>query len=272
MDFYHLYLDESAFNDRANSKKAYCVAGIVVRSLDLRKFRSSLARLKYSLWENEQDLFDTKTNPKDRIFHEAEIRSGNKRILDKYPYYKIFSKRHNIRKAVNGVGNIIENNDLTVLGCIVDETSLESNYLCEQNSYTSYKKCLNSIITNYNLFLLNNNAHGDIILESRKSDNNNFLDVRTRKMFYKILSMGTNIYSAQSLQDNIRNVKFVSKQSNEAGLQIADFVPRPFLLNYLNVNQSKPSIYQVLRKHRYDNNKISTDFNAFNKYGLNIIK
>ena len=63
-----------------------------------------------------------------------------------------------------------------------------------------------------------------------------------------------------------QDIIFIQKQENEAGLQIADFIPRPFLINYFKIEQTKPSIYQILRKARYDGG-IGAKYGA-SKFGI----
>lgn len=105
------------------------------------------------------------------------------------------------------------------------------------------------------------------MLESRKT-NTDKLDQRIRKQFYKIISHGTLRYSAVILQDTIKGISFIAKEENNNLLQLADFVPRPLALNYVNIKQSKPSIYQIIRKKRYWANNSPQDSK---KYGVVVI-
>lgn len=241
---YNLYLDESKYID-SRKHVWYCIGGVIVSTQQMFDFRRSLGRLKHDVWGNEPSYI-----AKNHILHEAEIRNYSKRVTD--PAYKVFEKNSNVRKVVNGVGDIIDNNNLTVLGCVLDETSIEMSYHAKQSSYSAYKICLQTIIESYTHFLKSNSDVGNIILESRRNNDGAIQDDRTRKQFYKILAHGTLLYTPAELQKSIYKLAFVKKQENEAGLQIADFVPRPFLLHNAGASQKKPSIYQVLRKHRYN--------------------
>lgn len=267
MAYYHLYLDESKIS--RNGQQVYCVAGIVVLHQHLSDFRRSLAKLKYSIW-SEADSFQTA--PKDRILHEAEIRSGNRSVLERYPYYNVFHDMEGKERFFEELRKLIVNNKLNVIGSIVDLTSLQNAYLSRQNSYTGYYTALSSIMENYAHFLKHINGTGDIIFESRKNNASDVLDVRTRKIFYKILTHGTTAYDAGELQNVITSVRFFGKHENEAGLQIADFIPRPLLLHYVGIKQSKPSIYQTVRKARYHGMIAVPTSYDFEKFGVTIIK
>ncbi|WP_461243379.1 DUF3800 domain-containing protein [Secundilactobacillus muriivasis] len=248
--FYSLYLDESKFFDKTKQQMSYCIAGVVISNTQIHTVRKRMGILKTTIWATN----DGYTIPKAKsiILHEAEIRSDNTKIVRKRPEYQAFHQnRRNKRLAIQEIGNIIHDERLTVLGAIENETSISMNYSVERDSYSAYYLCLKCIIENFCIFLKQHNGHGNIIFESRKNQSSDLQDQRTRKMFNKILANGTMIYSALELQKSLYTIKFIQKQENDAGLQIADFIPRPLLLNYTNTPQSKPSIYQTIRKARY---------------------
>lgn len=242
----------------------YSLAGVAIKDSDLTSIRTDMARLKYLIWDKNDGI---SIQPKDRIFHEAEIRSRNNSALKNYPYYQIFNIRKNIRNAIEGVGDIIERNDVTVLGAVCNLGSIAQNYFSSQNSYTGYYSCLKVIIENYVNFLFVHKAKGEIIFESRKDKSGDVLDSRIRKQVYKILSSGTIRYSATELQQHITGVKFKGKKSNDAGLQIADFIPRPMILHHAGIKQSKPSIYQKIRSKRYG----GLQLNQFDRFGVPLL-
>jgi len=249
--FYSLYLDESKFFDPNKQDYIYCIAGIIINNKQLPTIRERIDHLKMKLWTTSSNYLANQAES--FIFHEAEIRSDNTNIISKRPEYIIFHQnRSNKRKVIEEIGNIIQDEKLTILGAIENQTQVENNYQITRDSYSSYYLCLKSIVENYCAFLRQNHSHGNIILESRKNQNSTIQDQRTRKIFNKILVNGTLIYSALELQQTIYYIKFIQKQENDVGLQIADFIPRPLLLNYSSIPQSKPSIYQKIRKARYN--------------------
>lgn len=253
---YTLYLDESKFEKKTEDAKhlLYAVAGVAISSINESKIRHDLNQIKISIWNNRK-LYSY-NQAKMGIFHEAEIRSNNARILERHPEYEVFvGSSSTVGKAIQGVGNIINKYDLNIFGAIVDQTSLVNRYSkqIEGNSYESYNVALKVILENFAMFLKSTNSSGKIVFESRRDSDSNIQDERTKKIVYKILAHGTTIYSALDLQKSILDISFRKKTENVSGLQIADFIPRPLLLAYSGENQSKPSIYKsAIRKHRYN--------------------
>jgi len=244
---YNLYLDESKIS--INSKSGYSVAGVIIEEgPQLYNVRKELGRVKSKIWSSKLGY----GRSKQIVFHEAEIRSHREGTLKRRPEYVDFKKAENIRLAVNGIGNIVGKFNLPVLGVLEDQTAIAEAYKTKRDSHASYYLALEQIIENYCYFLKNHNSVGKIICESRRNQNSGVLDQRVRKMYMKILVHGTLRYSASDLQDCLKDIVFIQKQENDAGLQIADFIPRPFLVNYFKISQTKPSIYQILRKARYD--------------------
>lgn len=243
---YSLYLDECIFTDKNTREKIYGICGVAVHESELYNMRKNLGELKISLWGDKIKY----VNAKNVVLHSTEIRRARSSDI---PEYQIFNKKANIRKAFNGIGNIIECRKLVIFGAVINLTDLEETYKVFKGSsnYTGDFICMTEIIDNYNCFLKWHNATGNIIFESRASKSGNHADNKLKKQFYKIIAHGTKIYRGLDLQSNITGIDFIKKQENDAGLQIADFTVQPFLMNFCGENQTKPSIYSTLKKHRY---------------------
>ncbi|EGO9262600.1 DUF3800 domain-containing protein [Enterococcus faecalis] len=243
---YSLYLDECIFIDKNTREKIYGICGVAVHESELYNMRKNLGELKISLWGDKIKY----VNAKNVVLHSTEIRRARSSDI---PEYQIFNKKANVRKAFNGIGNIIECRKLVILGAVTNLTDLEETYKVFKGSsnYTGDFICMTEIINNYNCFLKWHNATGNIIFESRASKTGNHADNKLKKQFYKIIAHGTKIYRGLDLQSNITGIEFIKKQENDAGLQIADFTVQPFLMNFCGENQTKPSIYSTLKKHRY---------------------
>ena len=258
---YNLYLDESKMS--GNNIGGYSVAGVIIEEgTQLYNVRKELGRVKSEIWSSKFGYGKSKQI----VFHEAEIRSHRGATLARKPEYSAFRKAKNVRTAVNGIGNIVKKFNLPILGVVEDQKAIEEAYKTKRDSHTSYYLALEQIIENYCYFLKNKHSVGRIICESRRNKDGSVLDQRVRKMYMKILVHGTLRYSASDLQDCLKDIIFIQKQENEAGLQIADFIPRPFLINYFKIEQTKPSIYQILRKARYDGG-IGAKYGA-SKFGI----
>lgn len=79
------------------------------------------------------------------------------------------------------------------------------------------------------------------------------------------------MYKALEIQDVISDIRFVKKQENNAGLQIADFVPTHFMINFSGNSQHKINLYKTLKKHRYSGFK-TKGLQYSSKFGVTYIK
>ena len=50
-------------------------------------------------------------------------------------------------------------------------------------------------------------------------------NTKIQQRIYELKALGTLYYSPKSIQDHLKQIKFVPKTENLAGLQLADFVP-----------------------------------------------
>lgn len=257
MDTYTLYLDEAKMVSKGKKHhNVYGIAGVIVNDKQINEMNNQIVRLKQQIF-GESDV----------ILHATDLKHVNKKdVLKKNPNYKILTKREYVRQIFEGIGQVIDNY-CDVMGAIVDMTSLKTNYRIQESSYTSYYIGMKTLMENYTKFLYDAKTTGKIVLESRRT-NTKVLDQRTRKQYYKIMNHGTYRYSALQLQEKITGITFIPKHENNNLLQIADFIPSPLLTNYLDIKQSKPNIYQKIRKNRYYGKNDPIDSK---KYGVVII-
>lgn len=263
---YTLYLDESKMRIGQKGEEVYCVAGVIISSDDIHDVRRRMKELKTTIW-NHRDEFTPA--PAFRSIHQTEVRNPTPKAIQIRPYMQVFKSRENKKKVFDGLEKIIDDFSIYVMGAVVNEKRLTDIYGSHQDSYTAYYAALKVIVENYALFLRRHGAHGRLLLESRANAQGNISDARVKKSFYKIMSNGTLRYSALELQQLVQKIDFSAKSQNDAGIQIADYVPRAFLYNYTQMPQPKPSIYQTLRKHRYNGD--SADKTGFSKYGVVLI-
>ena len=238
---YTLYVDES----KTFNPKMFCVAGEIIRDSEKKNITCSLNNLKKSLWNG---LY---SHPEKFVLHQSDIRNVKKKfeIYQNNPY-RIFGKQRNVTTIFEGIGQIIDNYKLPILGCIVDVGFIDSNYGIKNGESSCYYLSLNSIIDTFTHFLTVKNDTGNIVIESRATKDSTFLDEENKKYFFKIMSHGTKHYSAKKLQQRISGINFYQKMDNNAGLQIADFISEPLVFNKANISQ-KPSIYQVVKRNKY---------------------
>ena len=66
--------------------------------------------------------------------------------------------------------------------------------------------------------------------------------------------MGSMYMTKETAEKRLLGIDFVDKTSNEAGLQIADFVPNSFARDHAGMKQLEPNIFSTLKYHLYDGN------------------
>lgn len=258
MGVYELYLDESTIR---NSKgEVFCsVAGVVINK-DIRvNVRRSLGDLKYRLWEGT-------ASPKSKIIHLVDANAAYKHRNIRNQDMMIFRNGNKIRSLYNGVGDIFNQYSLPVIGTVYKKDLIESAYASQLFSKPTYEIAMQLIIENFAHFLIKNNGVGRLILESRNSSRNKKSDALVQQYFYSILASGTLYYPSKVIQDKILDIKFIAKRENDAGLQLADFVPVHFAKNVAGNKMGKPNIYQTLRKLRYDGGRGKPD-----RYGIKVL-
>lgn len=240
--FYNLYLDETKYNK--DGQIMYGIAGMAILDNKVRNMGSMLGRLKSDLWSSTLSYPEAKNI----VLHMSDIRSANTRFN---PYYNVFNARSNKRKIFEGIENILASNNCFVFGAMVNLSSLSEKYNFTPSYYRGDGICLTHIINNFVCFLKHHRARGRIIFESRADHINNNSDLALQKQFYKILTHGTLIYKAVDIQQAITDMQFKRKVENDAGLQIADFIPSHFMINFCGNSQAKINIYKTLKKLRY---------------------
>lgn len=256
---FELYLDESTISEKTTGDSVCSVAGIIVENNVRYNMRKSLGDLKYLLW-------DKKDNPKGKVLHLTEANAAYHHVNINNSDMRIFSDGEKIRNLYDGIGEIITTYSLPVMGVVYKKGFIEKAYGNTEFKKTAYEVAMQIIVENFTHFLIQNNGTGTIILESRNSSKNKHIDQRVQQLFYTILAAGTLFYPSKTVQDKVLGIKFKSKKDNDAGLQIADFVPIHFAKKVAHSKQLKPNIYQILRLHRYDGERSKPD-----RYGIKII-
>jgi len=71
--------------------------------------------------------------------------------------------------------------------------------------------------------------------------------------------MGSMYMAEEAAEKRLLGIDFIDKTDNEAGLQIADFIPNSFARDHAGFGQSNPNIFGTLRYNLYDGNMGSRD-------------
>jgi len=241
MKKYHLYLDESESYTKDRKEVVFCLAGIIVEE---DKFNTILEPelnvLKNVIWN---DL----PNPTSYVLHEKDVRSAqhNKLRGIKTEFHR-FKKSGASRVLYRGIDNVIKNSSCVVIGASIHMNQLDTHFKKSILS-DNYLIAFQIILENYCHYLESVNGIGSVFYESREDKP----DSITRMQFNRIKAMGSMYVNAYAMQRHIREIEFPAKKENNAGLQIADFVPNPFARIALGLKQQQHNIYKTLRKSRY---------------------
>ncbi len=110
--------------------------------------------------------------------------------------------------------------------------------------------CLDFVVERYVHFLyyIGGDAHGIVLAESRGP----LEDAKVQQEYVRLMIEGTQYHSASWFRYQLAPfIKFLPKQSNHTGLQIADLAARPCADKVL-APQSQPPRWVVFRKKLYD--------------------
>lgn len=256
---YSLFLDET----RNSNKKTSGIAGIAIKNDNISTMNEMLNDLKVALWPDLKQ-----EDAKSIIFHVTDIVRSNIKFNKEYI---IFRAKSNKDQLYAGLSEILEKNDMTVFGSMINLQSLGEKYKKAFDNYIADEMCMEEILNNYACFLKCHNATGKIVFESRSTDENDKSDRIFRKQFYKIITHGTKMYKAIELQEVIDGIEFIKKRDNNAGLQLADFVPYHFMRNFCGKSQQKENMFKTLKKKRYSGESTKGELLS-NVFGMSYIK
>lgn len=246
MDNYTLYLDESTTHSGNYKDDVLCMAGIIIKDDDYSIIENDLNHLKRVLWSDV-------TNPNEIVLHQMQLNQAtkhknykNKKIEPSYERFKINSK---CRQLYELLGGIFDKNSIYVIGATLDMQMLKT-YFNYGNKPDPYLITLQLIMENYCHFLCNNSSRGKIIYESI----DNIVNQRLQDRFFHVKLMGSMYISKETMEKHLMSMEFIRKEKNNAGLQLADFVPNYFARTYNNFKLHRFNIDKQLRLYRYDGN------------------
>ena len=210
---YRLYVDEVGNPDLKSSAdenhRFLCLAGIIV-DLDyvIRVLSPDLEALKVRYFGSHPD--------EPIILHRKEI-------LYKKPPFSTLQNPETELRFNNELLDKLHEWDYSVITVIIDKREHSEKYSTWR--YDPYHYCQEVLIERYRLFLNINKAKGDVMFESRGGKE----DMRLKRSFRAIMDSGTHNLSSEVLHMHLTSVelKIKSKQTNIAGLQVADLIAHP---------------------------------------------
>lgn len=223
---YNLYLDES----QPSQKLPYfCLAGCIIsEGEEYTDLTNKINKLK-------ADILHT-----NKCMHEYEIR-------EKSGEYSALRDNKANRDFWDGLKNVfLQSNMLTICSAIDCREYKKIYSYCEAND--SYHVTLQIIMENFAYYLSQNDATGMIYLE-KTNDNE---AGKLRNQYHHIISTGTLYLSSNELQRRLININFLTKDDNNTGLQLADFLPNAVNRQLSGLPQKQPSVLDAIEAKLYD--------------------
>jgi hypothetical protein len=166
--------------------------------------------------------------------------------------------------------SLLKNLEFNVCGVVIDKKKHFTNY--GKAALHPYHYCLSVLLERYTYFLKNRQATGDVMAESR----NKVEDELLKEAYKDFYVNGTAFRESSYIQSVLtsKEIKIKNKQSNIAGLELADLLSMPVKLDILfsfrkidplRENFSKKIIDAIQQKYCKGN------FNKVLGYGKKII-
>ena len=214
---YMMYMDESE-TKKSDEQRYFVIGGLIIKNEDYTAIEKSLIDLKNLLWAGD-------ANASSYILHEKDVSFAsswsNRYHLNEIPSYnKIFTKKSNVLTLYNEMSKIFRLSPVVTLGVCLDKKALFDSY-GEQHLNNQFTIAIQLMIEHYCQFLSDTKSTGDICYEAMQPEQN----MKIQQRMYELKALGTMYYSPATIQNHLREIKFVQKSDNYAGLQLADFIP-----------------------------------------------
>ena len=217
MTEYTLYMDESeTFNSAGN--KYFVMSGVIIKNINYTDIENVLNNVKRVVWDNMNGCEQYILHEKDISF--ASNRLNSKRLNTIPTCYHIFRNKNKVVLLYNELSKLFKNTDIITIGVCLDKSVLHTCYGTStiNNQLTI---AIQLLIEHYCQFLIKNKATGNICYEAMQPEQN----TKIQQRIYELKALGTLYYAPKTIQDHLKQIQFVAKTENFAGLQLADFVP-----------------------------------------------
>lgn len=238
---YIVYVDESGDHGLKKVDAAYpyfCLCFCIFKKdVYINKIVPEFQQLKFKYWGHDTV-----------ILHEHDIRKSMA------SHYSIFSNPNTLKSFMNDISKFMKNSPFHIAASMVNKNFLVENFskVAKENIYAhSLFQCVMQL----NNLLESQNVSGiiDIICESRGHEEDKMLRTAFNLILEKheyTMKKKPHLKGAYKGLINDITMKyrlhFVSKKSNQAGLQIADLTARPITLGVLRSHQ-KNRAFDILK-------------------------
>lgn len=253
---YTLYIDESETSNSHNGQPHFCMAGVIINDKEYGIVENEVNKLKRRIW-NDYD------NPEMIILHQKNIIDASKGKLNisKFPEYERFRSNSFRRRFYSEFANIFDCGKIRIVGGSIDVNYMEKYYNVQKqyivgqpiqyrNQTNKYLITLQLLLENYCHFLAVHNAKGRIVYEHIGEIDNE----RICSKFYQIKLMGSMYMTKEAMYNHLLGINFIKKDENNAGLQIADFIPNAFAREHAQFGQLDHDnvLINKMKYYRYD--------------------
>lgn len=282
-DEYILYLDESL----NTHKKKFAIGGFAIKKDNVTSFESSIMEVKKLIWNEE---YIEQNTP---ILHCTELenvyrdRNTKKKIIEK-PYDILHTKSgEEIEKIYTQLygrlSKIIKSNHITIFGCYINVRQLQELYFLDKNHNgihlidDEYNIAMQNIIENYTHYLCFVDGYGDVIYESRNADGENSAksaDIRLINNFHQIHANNRGIVytNSKTIQERNRTIQTLSKKSDSAGLQFADFIVNNIIkLVSCKEDTQKTDFMKQIHLHSYNGGRECSEKDQRAFWGISVL-
>ena len=179
----------------------------------------------------------------------ANFRLNSKRLSDVQACYHIFRDKRKVLLLYNELSKLFKDAPLYTIGVCQDKSVLFARY-GESNLNNQLTIAIQLLIEHYCQFLIMNRTTGAICYEAMQPEQN----AKIQQRIYELKALGTMYYSSGTIQNYLRDIYFVPKSENMAGLQLADFVPNTLGRYAAMMKPKNREFSRSVRDKLYDGN------------------
>lgn len=260
---YTLYIDESQTHNQFHQLPHFCMAGAIINDKEYIIVENAINTLKRTIWSDCQF-------PEKIILHQKNIIDASKNKLDisKFPEYTRFKSKGFRKKFYSNFAKVFDCNKINIVGASINVKYMEDCYDIQKpllpgetiqyrNQTNKYLITLQLLLENYCHFLLTHNGKGRIVYESISEIDNE----RICSKFYQIKLMGSMYTTKEAMNHHLLGINFIKKEENNAGLQVADFIPYAFAREHAGFNQldKDNTLIRKMKYYRYGRQQNSQD-------------
>src|SRR3989344_8794809 len=212
---YRMYVDESGDHTYSEDKRYLGLTGVIFESQNYKDiFHPALENLKQKHFPHGPD--------EPIILHRREI-------LDKSgPFWRL---REEKKREVFDSDLIIllENSKFKLVTVVIDKKAHFERY--KASALHPYHFCLVALLERYCGMLNYYNVRGDVLAESRGGRE----DMQLKEAYRNVYEGGTNFRNQAFFQKSLtsKEIKIKPKSANIAGLQLADLLAHPCMIEIL---------------------------------------